>query len=204
MSGATFVGSKPALTTDWDDIQRRIGNLPPLEEQPGLEPWTAPQPDPDPIEEEELARIRRERLDELKSSGGGHLRFGKVTPLKVEDYTKEVNQAEDGVAVVLFLYKPRHYLCAYTLVLLEALAKKFGDVKFLQIESNECIPGYPDANLPTLLCYRDDDLVGQCVGATAFGGTSFAVDDIEWELAQMGVLQTEMTLNPHPPGQGRR
>ena len=29
----------------------------------------------------------------------------------------------------------------------------------LRIESTDCIPGYPDGNLPTLLIYRDDELL---------------------------------------------
>ena len=32
----------------------------------------------------------------------------------------------------------------------------------------------------------------------------YGIDDVEWELAQMGVLQSELAVNPHPPGQGRR
>jgi hypothetical protein len=31
----------------------------------------------------------------------------------------------------------------------------------VQIGSTECIPNYPDRNLPTLLLYRDDELLGQ-------------------------------------------
>jgi hypothetical protein len=83
------------------------------------------------------------------------------------------------------------------LVLLEKLAIRFSDVKFLQIDSHECIPNYPEANLPTLLMYKDDDLVHQCVGAAAFGGSSFGVDDVEWELAQAGLVTTDLPKNPH-------
>ena len=103
-----------------------------------------------------------------------------------------------GVGVVVFLSKSKgHYLSSYMLVLLEKLAHKFGEVKFLQIESTECIPGYPDANLPTLLIYRDDILLRQCTGPSAFGGTSFGVDSVEWELAQSGVIETELPRCPH-------
>jgi hypothetical protein len=45
--------------------------------------------------------------------------------------------------------------------------------------------------------YKDDDLVHQCVGAAAFGGSSFGVDDVEWELAQAGLVTTDLPKNPH-------
>ena len=70
-------------------------------------------------------------------------------------------------------------------------------VKFLQIEASECIPGWPDRNLPTLFVYRDDDLLAQCVGPAAFGGASFAIDDVEWELAQAGIVTSALEVNPH-------
>ncbi len=36
----------------------------------------------------------------------------------------------------------------------------------------ECIPGYPDANLPTVLLYRDTKCVQTLVGLRHFGGRS--------------------------------
>ena len=33
-----------------------------------------------------------------------------------------------------------------------------------------CIPGYPDRNLPTLLVYRDRDVVLSFIGLQAYGG----------------------------------
>ena len=206
------------VTTEWDDALRRHGIIPPLEEDAAAPSADEPQPvaptsasassapadaeDDEGDEDSELARLRAERLAELKGSGVASGRFGTVQTLKRDDYMAEVNQAGEGVGVVVFLFKPRHYLSAYTLVLIEQLARRHAHVKFMQIESNECIPDYPDRNLPTLLVYRDDDLLGQCVGASAFGGSarspsSFGIDDIEWELAQLGVIETALTQNPH-------
>ena len=101
------------------------------------------------------------------------------------------------MGVVVFLFKKGHYPSSYMEVLLEKLARKFGHVKFVRIPHTECIDGYPDANLPTLLIYRDDDLLRQCVGVAAFGGRSYGIDDVEWELAEAGVVKTELGRNPH-------
>ncbi len=186
------------MSTEWDDIQRRIGNLPELPTPEPSAPWPdqPPAPPPAPDDDEELARLRAARLDEIKRERSGP-RFGSVAPLAHADYVAEVNGAGEGVGVVVFLHRPRHYDSAFMLVLLEKLARKFGDVKFLQIDANECIPGYPDRNVPTLLIYKDDELLGQTVGTAPFGGPSYDVDDLEWELAQAGVLETLLERNPH-------
>ena len=31
----------------------------------------------------------------------------------------------------------------------------------------------------------------------ACAGKSFGMDDVEWELAQLGVVETELKVNPH-------
>ena len=40
----------------------------------------------------------------------------------------------------------------------------------MRIVSTECIPGYPDSNLPTLLVYRNTDVVRNFMGLQHFGG----------------------------------
>jgi hypothetical protein len=254
--------------TDWDDAQRRIGNLPELEKPessgtpfPELEPAASDlvPDDPEAGDEggDELERLRALRLQQLKASDTRH---STVAEICHADFVSEVNEAGEGIGVVVFLHRERHYQSSYMLVLLEQLARKFPALKFVRIGSTECIPGYPDANLPTLLFYRDDDLKAQAVGPAAFGGSSYGVDgarrapdaprhrlptahapcilpwpctqavpllcgslhprtpetghvraasspapvrhaaDVEWEIAQAGLIRTELPKNPHPKG----
>jgi len=187
------------VTTEWDDTLRKHGIIPPLEPDEPVEeaPAEAPAPPPpsssteeEESEEAELVRLRAERLAEMKTGQSGG-RFGSVQPLSHADYVAEVNQAGEGVGVVVFLFTARHYMSAYTLVLMERLARKHADVKFLQIEATECMPGYPKANLPTAFAYRDDDLLGQLVGSAAFGGTSFGIEEVEAALRKTGVLDVK-------------
>ena len=196
------------VSSEWEDIHRALGTLPGKDEEPAPEPWkpaddapagpsTAAEVDAadDGGDDDaaELARLRARRLDELKR----RQRFGGVEQIAHDEFVAEVNQAGDGVGVVLLLFKKGHYGSSYMLVTLERLAAKFGDVKFLKIVSTECIPGYPDRNLPTLLVYKDDDMLAQWVGTKMFGGAQYSADDVEWELAQLGVLATELAKNPH-------
>ncbi|KAL1498476.1 hypothetical protein AB1Y20_013801 [Prymnesium parvum] len=194
-------------TTEWDDIHRRLGNLPPLHA-------AAPEADaavgaeeagPLPLEERredcadedaELQQLRALRLRELKREALAH-RYGTVELISAAEFVPQVNHAGEGVAVVVFLFKPRHYPSNYMLVLLERLAKQHPHVKFVKILFTDCIPNYPEKNLPTLLVYRDDDLLQQFVGVSCYGGSSYGIDDVEWELAQSGIIKTELDHNPH-------
>lgn len=53
---------------------------------------------------------------------------------------------------------------------LEGIAAKYMRTKFLKIVSNDCIPGYPDRNLPTLLIYKDTECKHNLVGILPYGG----------------------------------
>ena len=53
---------------------------------------------------------------------------------------------------------------------LQELAKKYPQTKFLKIISTECIPNYPDKNLPTVLIYKDTKCVEHLIGLAQFGG----------------------------------
>lgn len=217
------------MTTEWDDIHRRLGNLPPLAEtNPKVaaffgeemhDPCTDRTCDSsgtgdddgnnggcggeDEDDAAELEHIRAARLRQLKKEACSG-RFGNVVEIAQSDFVTEVNHAGEGVGVVLLLYKRGHYGSNFMLVILERLASKFRDVKFLKIISVECIPGYPDKNLPTILVYRDDDMLRQWVGTRTFGGSSYGMDDVEWELAEAGILKTELHANPHRNASERR
>jgi hypothetical protein len=42
--------------------------------------------------------------------------------------------------------------------------------KFVRIEARDCIQGYPDANLPTVLLYIEGKCVKSLLGLAPFGG----------------------------------
>jgi len=66
--------------------------------------------------------------------------------------------------------------CQVLKACMQDLAAQYKYVKFLTILSTECIPNYPDENLPTLLVYHD----GQCK-RTIVGTRSLGVDRISPE-----------------------
>ena len=54
---------------------------------------------------------------------------------------------------------------------LEELAGQYRHVKFLSMRATDCIPGYPDTNLPTVLVYHDGQCARTLVGLQPFGGS---------------------------------
>ncbi|KAJ6302182.1 hypothetical protein OIU77_016301 [Salix suchowensis] len=152
-------------STQWDDIQRKLGNLP--EKPPAFKPPSfTPASDQDSIPkdksfldsktEEELEFLeddlaldddrflqeyRKKRLTEMREATM-IVRFGSVVPISGSDFVREVSQAGPDVWV---------------------------GQKFVKIVSTDCIPNYPDHNLPTLLVYNNGAVKANYVGLRSFG-----------------------------------
>ena len=60
--------------------------------------------------------------------------------------------------------------CALLAQCLDKLARQHPGTKFVRILSTDCIPSYPDANLPTVLLYRHTQLKQHIVGLGLYGG----------------------------------
>lgn len=116
----------PNEDTEWNDVLRAKGIIPQKEKEITeeqiidivertvqeklnknyLEEKTLDELDELEDEEEEriLAEMRRKRLAELKEMQE-KAKFGRVMEITAVDYVKEVNQAGEGVWVVLHLYR---------------------------------------------------------------------------------------------------
>nr|CAD7461836.1 unnamed protein product [Timema tahoe] len=155
----------------------------------------------DELEDEEDERIlleyRDRRIAEMKAAAT-KARYGALEEISAEDYVREVNQAGDGVWVVLHLYKQGIPLCALINQHLSLLATKFPATKFIKSISSTCIPNYPDKNLPTVFLYYQGNLKKQWVGPHQFRGLSLSVDELEWMLGQAGAVQTQLEEDPRP------
>ncbi|GAB2279912.1 hypothetical protein Dimus_014547 [Dionaea muscipula] len=177
-------------STQWDDIQRKLGNLPP--KPPAFKPPAfAPSEDVgskpkdkswiDSKTEEELEELdddinddrfleeyRKKRLAEMRQVAQV-VRFGYVIPISGSDFVREVSQASSEVWVVVILYKDGFPECQLLMKCLEELARRYPGTKFVKIISTDCIPNYPDYNLPTLLVYNNGAVKANYVGLRSFG-----------------------------------
>ncbi|KAJ0977922.1 hypothetical protein J5N97_013396 [Dioscorea zingiberensis] len=139
-------------STQWDDIQRRLGNLPPKPapfkpapftpaDDPDLQPksksWIderSPdeledlEDDPDLDDDRFLEEYRKKRLAEMREATRV-VRFGSVVPISGSDFVREVSQAPADVWVVVLLYKDGIQECGILLGCLEELARSL--IQFL-------------------------------------------------------------------------
>lgn len=209
-------------TTEWEDVQRRFGNLPPAElvvddealgilvdeaaDQHQEARYEAMSVDElaaladraeDQADDEDMAffdEYRRRRMEEM----AGRVQHGSVVDLRSRsEFEHQVTLASTSAPVVVHLYGDRLPASELMDAALAILARKFPHVKFVRIRSTVCIPGYPNANLPTLVVYDGGAAKRTLAGLATFGGLRMTPDDVEWELAQCGVLRTDLEENPH-------
>lgn len=175
----------------------------------------------DDEEEKLLEKIRRQRMAQLRADSKKE-RFGRVYPISRPDYTREVTEAsrinpdadpdqlkedleeksgqeeakdkqrQGGTGVVCFLYKDGLEQCRLLSGFLDTLAAKYPATKFVSIVGDQCIPNYPDRNLPTLLIYRNGELHRQIVGLRpeiGLDGMKTKCEDIELLLTAVGAIE---------------
>ncbi|XP_054643872.1 phosducin-like protein 3 [Dunckerocampus dactyliophorus] len=207
----------PNEDTEWNDILRKKGILPPKEvpkedeeeEQLALQQTSVVktyenmtleelEENEDEFEEDDEAAIemyRQKRLAEWKANQVKNV-FGEVTEISGQDYVNEVNKAGEGIWVVLHLYKQGIPLCALINQHLSALARKFPQAKFLKSISTTCIANYPDRNLPTIFVYFEGEIKAQFIGPLVFGGMNLTLEELEWRLSETGAVKTDLEENP--------
>jgi len=210
----------PNEDTEWNDVLRAKGILPPKEKKDiteddivnmleetiqkksgtkALEDMDLDELDELEDEEEEriLLQMRQQRMAEMKARMEKS-KFGDVREITAVDYVQEVNKAGDGIMVVLHLYKQGIPLCALLNEYLKRLAPKFPETKFLRAISTTCIPNYPDKNLPTIFVYYEGAMKAQMVGPLEFRGMNLTEDEFEYLLGKTGAIETTIKDDPKP------
>lgn len=143
-------------------------------------------------DDEFLQEYRRKRLEELdaavkKTDSQVKIANGTYDMIRGSDFVKEVTEASEQVWVVCHLRKDSVPDCGVLDACLEVLAERYkGVTKFVKIVSTDCIPGYPDAHLPTMLLYHGKKCVKTLVGLGAVGGQGTSPDRVALTLNQFG------------------
>ncbi|XP_043927026.1 phosducin-like protein 3 [Protopterus annectens] len=205
----------PNADTEWNDILRKKGILPPKEKQKDEEEVQILQTqsvvktyedmtleelreNEDEFSEEDERAIelyRQQRLTEWKASQLKN-KFGEIIEISGQEYVNEVSKAGQGIWVVLHLYKPGIPLCTLINQHLSALANKFPATKFIKAISTTCIPNYPDRNLPTIFVYLEGEIKAQFIGPLVFGGMNLTRDELEWKISESNAIKTDLEENP--------
>eukprot|EP01116_Phalansterium_solitarium_P011059 TRINITY_DN26669_c0_g1_i1.p1 TRINITY_DN26669_c0_g1~~TRINITY_DN26669_c0_g1_i1.p1 ORF type:complete len:240 (+),score=79.37 TRINITY_DN26669_c0_g1_i1:142-861(+) len=149
----------------------------------------------DEDESDILETIRKRRIAEMQALAAKN-KFGELIHINETEYKKEVSEADPELFVVVFLFKPSMPACQLMEKHLRTVAAKFAAVKFVKIRSEEAIANYPDRNLPTVLVYKSSQPLVNWIGLSPFGGEAMTADDLEWNLAQLGAVKTQLSENP--------
>mmetsp|Transcript_22994 Transcript_22994/g.49762 ORF Transcript_22994/g.49762 Transcript_22994/m.49762 type:complete len:287 (-) Transcript_22994:358-1218(-) len=155
-------------------------------------------------DEQFIEKYRRVRINEMKK--GRKQEYGDVIPISRPDWNREVNEASrNGLWVVVNLTRSASSLsiahdeiCDKVEDVTRGLADKFVDVKFVSIPSTSAVENWPLENLPTLFCYRYGTMQHQLIGVDSLGGAGINSGRLEWRLAILGVLGTELQEDPRP------
>eukprot|EP00889_Picochlorum_renovo_P002870 jgi/Picre1/29900/NNA_005281.t1 len=193
----TIYKGDPYETTEWDEIQRKHGNLPPKESKPKPPDWEPEEEDwrkqkgqgglgteraqehlddidtLDELEELEdefeddrfLEEYRRKRMLELEQAATEKIKTKQeLQHMYGQDFVKEVNEAV-------------------------RTAEQYPETKWVKIISTECIPGYNDDFLPTLLLYHEKKCQKTIIHALkTMGGQSVSPARIALFLNQFGPI----------------
>ncbi|KAG0052525.1 Phosducin-like protein 3 [Gryganskiella cystojenkinii] len=139
-------------------------------------------------EERMLMEYRQQRLNQMRQEMSED-KFGEIQHIYKTDFVREVSDASKDVWVVAYLYKESIPICKLMGAHLATVAARNKATKFVKIIGDQCIPNYPDRNLPTLLIYGHGDVKAQLVGASQLGGLNMKPEDIEAYLRRVGAIK---------------
>ncbi|KAJ9110962.1 hypothetical protein QFC20_002728 [Naganishia adeliensis] len=161
----------------------------------------------DSDDERMFESYRMKKLQELKKAEAAERSVAEGRGLRQigrDEFVREVSEASAkdiealgeegegrGTGVVCFLYKDSVPLSNHLRQILNLLSPLHPLTRFLSIQGDQCIPNYPDKNIPTLLMYRNGDCLGQVVGLK--GGLGTTAMDIERLLLGYKIIDK---LNP--------
>lgn len=197
----------PDEDTEWNDILRDHGIIPEKPPSPSaqleeaLEEAVRKQHEnrlenkdldelaalEDEEDEEFLNFYKQKRMNEIKKLSEKK-RYGLVLPINKNEYEDEITKASKGTTVLVHLSLQSRLQSRLLGSLLSELARKFPELKICDIPAQRCIENYPESNCPTLIIYRDGNVLKQYVTLTQLGGNATTLKDIEKVLVDLHVL----------------
>ncbi|CCG26056.1 Plp2 protein [Candida orthopsilosis Co 90-125] len=197
----------PDEDTEWNDILRDYGIIPEKPPSPSaqleeaLEEAVRKQHENrlenkdidelDALEDEEdeefLNFYKKKRMNEIKKLSEKK-KYGSVLPISKNEYEGEITKAPKRTTVLVHLSLQSSLQSRLLGSLLSELARKFPELKICDIPAQRCIENYPESNCPTLIIYRDGNVLKQYITLTQLGGNATTLKDIEKVLIDLHVL----------------
>ena len=121
----------------------------------------------------EMIFMRKEEKEDEKEEKNNNVRRNEyMMHVSHEQWTKEVTEVSRSHPVLVLLTKENSKACYLLERVMEDVACKYrtSRTKFRRAEARDIIPNYPERNVPTLILYRNGDVVENIVGIEQFGG----------------------------------
>ncbi|KAI0458148.1 thioredoxin-like protein [Xylaria acuta] len=202
----------PNADTEWNDILRKHGIIPekppsptPMIEEAILEGRRIAHDNRlegkeldelDALEDDEdeafLEQYRQKRMQELNNLTKKSI-HGSVYPISKPDYAREVTEASSNGPVFVNLTSALGINIESRVLseLWRQAAKEYGDIKFCEIRADKAIENYPDRNCPTILVYKNGDIVKQIVTLMTIGGVRTSMLQIDDLLVEVGAVEAK-------------
>ncbi|KAL2210008.1 thioredoxin-like protein [Sarocladium strictum] len=199
----------PNADTEWNDILRKHGVIPekppsptPMIEEAILEGRRLAHENRlegkdldelDELEDEEeeafLEEYRKKRMAEMNEITRKAL-HGSVYPLSKPEYQREVTDASANGPVFVNLTSSMGTNVESRVLseLWRQAAKEYGEIKFCEIRADQAIENYPDRNCPTILVYKNGDIIKQVVTLATMGGPKINMQRMDTMLVETGAL----------------
>lgn len=147
----------------------------------------------DELEDEEdeafLEEYRKKRLQELSNLTKKAV-HGSVYPISKPEYGREITEASNKGPVFLLLTSSLATNVESRVLseLWRQAAKEYGEVKFCEMRADRAIENYPERNCPTVLVYKNGDIVKQLVTLATVGGVRVNMRNIDDLLVEVGAV----------------
>lgn len=201
----------PNEDTEWNDILRQHGIIPDKPPSPTAQMEAAFEEAIEKAHANRLEGASLEHLDELESDGlededfiqmyrekrmrelreqASKEKFGEVVKISKQEYTDEITNASKSVPVIVQIKAEGVEQSRLLSALFSRIAPKFRDIKFVEIDCRQINEKYPLNQCPTILVYKNGQVVKQIVTLDTIGGNSTNLRDIERFLVTAGVVSS--------------
>lgn len=143
-------------------------------------------------DDDALTIFRNKRLAEIQKQQASHV-FGKVMRIPGSDYVREITDSSANCWVVGIMVKLGHAECDLLLNVLDMVAQRNRDVKFVSLIAREAVANFPEKHIPCVLLYNNGTMVAQLTGSEPWeeGKKNVTVASVEKKLQSYRVICRE-------------
>lgn len=136
-----------------------------------------------------LEQYKQKRMAELSALQKKSV-HGSVYPLSKPDYQREVTDASQNGPVFVNLTSSTNTNVESRVLsdLWREAAREYGDIKFCEMRAEQAIENYPEKNCPTILIYKNGDIVKQIVTLALIGGVRMSMLSLDKILVEVGAV----------------